>query len=61
MQPIVDPSDSPDLKGLSAEQLLKVFARYEFRDSHGHLLENCQDFLTLIDLATQGKQAHEYT
>jgi hypothetical protein len=26
-----------------------ILARYHFKDEHGHALENCQDFIELVD------------
>jgi len=39
-----------DLKGLSKEEIIKVFEAYDFKDKIGHPLTMCMDFLDLIDL-----------
>lgn len=34
---------------LSKEDLLNLFKKYEFKDQLGHKLENCDEFIQLID------------
>ena len=43
-----DPQYAPDFKKMSTEDILLYFKKYEFRDSLGHDLLLCNDFLMLV-------------
>lgn len=42
------------LNGLSKDEIVAVFEKYDFKDAIGHNLTMCLDFLDLIDLAIGG-------
>ncbi|WP_158785137.1 hypothetical protein [Pantoea sp. BAV 3049] len=41
-----------DMSAAGAEEILSHFLQYGFTDQQGHALENCADFLQLVELAT---------
>lgn len=43
----------PRLNGKSPEEIVELFKNYNFVDDHGHRLDMCQDFIDLVDIATE--------
>ena len=41
------------LHGKSAEEIVEIFKAYNFVDDHGHRLDMCQDFIDLVEMATE--------
>ena len=50
--------DSP-VYGKNPKEILSHFSRYNFVDDHGHKLEFCQDFIDLIQLASEAQEKSE--
>ncbi len=45
-------SKTTPLNQMDENQIIAHFIKYGFTDKHGHPLENCVDFLDLIQMAT---------
>lgn len=43
------------VRDMSREEVMALFERYDFRDEQGHPLTNCQDFLSLVEMAMEVK------
>ncbi len=43
----------PRLNGKSPEEIVELFKNYNFVDDHGHRLDMCQDFIDLVEIATE--------
>lgn len=50
MQHVHDSNNSTPFNDKTPEEILEYFKRYNFVDDQGHKLENCQDFIDLINL-----------
>lgn len=41
------------LHGKSAAEIVELFETYNSVDDHGHRLDMCQDFIDLVEMATE--------
>ncbi|UJB29600.1 hypothetical protein [Chromobacterium sp. Beijing] len=49
MKPEFFPLSLPRFQAMSKAEIITHFECYEFRDTLGHPLVNCEDFLVLLD------------
>jgi len=50
MKHVDDSNKVSPIYGKNSQEILEYFKQYNFVDDHGHKLENCQDFIELINL-----------
>lgn len=53
MKQVDESKQFPRLNGKSPEEIVDLFKRYNFVDDHGHRLEDCDDFIDLVALASE--------
>ena len=53
MQQVDEAKQFPRLRGKCAKGIVELFEAYNFVDDHGHRLDMCQDFIDLVEMATE--------